>query len=377
MAIRNTIPIVDLKKEYAALKKDIARELKECLATQHWILGDKVTRFESDVAGFLGSRFCTGVASGTDALLLALRALAIKTKGKEFFDPGDEIITTPFTFIATAEVIVHAGATPVFVDIEPDTFCISPPAIRKAITKKTVGIIPVHLFGLACAMDEIMSLARQARLFVVEDVAQAFGATYKKRKAGSLGDAGAFSFFPSKNLNCFGDGGLVATSDEELSSLLKNLRNHGQARVYDADHIGHNSRLDAIQAGILSVKLKHVEEFNRRRQAAARYYADRLKEVPQLVLPDAPKDRGHVYNQFTMRTLKNRAALLEHLKACGVDARVYYPMLLSSMKAFKRYRSASLPHAQRACEEVFSVPAGPFLSRTQMSAVAGAVRQFF
>jgi UDP-2-acetamido-2-deoxy-ribo-hexuluronate aminotransferase len=377
MAIKNKIPIVDLKKEYAFLKKDIALALKDCVATQHWILGTKVSEFEAGVARFLGSSFCVGVASGTDALLLALRALAIKTQGKEYFDTKDEIITTPFTFISTAEVIVRAGATPVFVDIEPNTFCISPAAVAAAVTKNTVGIMPVHLFGLAYAMDDIMSIARANKLFVVEDVAQAFGATYKKRKAGSIGDLGAFSFFPTKNLGCFGDGGLIATDDSELRDYLKILRNHGQARSYDADHIGYNSRLDALQASILSVKLRHIEEFNRRRQKVAHYYAQKLGDLRQVILPSAPLECGHVYNLYTMRVLKNRDKLCEYLNSHGIDARVYYPILLSSMKAFTHCVTTSLTHAQQVCSEVLSIPVGSFLSQSQMSLVVKAVSDFF
>jgi UDP-2-acetamido-2-deoxy-ribo-hexuluronate aminotransferase len=377
MVTNTKVPIVDLKKEYAFLKKEIACEFEDCLATQHWILGSKVTEFEARVARFLGSRVTVGVASGTDALLLALRALALKTKGKEYFDKKDEIITTSFTFIATAEAIVRAGATPVFVDIEPNTFCISPVAISKAVTKNTVGIVPVHLFGLACAMDDIMSIARAKKLFVVEDVAQAFGATYKKRKAGSIGDLGAFSFFPSKNLGCFGDGGLISTDSAELAELLKILRNHGQTKPYEADHIGYNSRLDALQAGILSVKLRHIEEFNRRRQKCAHYYAQELGDLYQVILPGSFPEYGHVYNLYTIRILKNRDKALAYFNRHGIDARVYYPVLLSEMKAFKHCKAYSLTQARHICDEVVSIPAGPFLTPRQLRMVVEAVNSFF
>ena len=267
------IPILDLKREYASLKKDIDRQIKDCLGSQQWILGRKVSEFEKRIAKYLCVKYAIGVASGTDALILSLKALAFKLKRKESFDRKDEIITTAFTFIATAESIVRAGATPVFADIDPITFNIDPLAIERAITKNTVGILPVHLYGLVCDMGKISKIAKKHNLFIVEDCAQSFGASIGKKKVGAFSDCGTFSFFPSKNLGGFGDGGLIVTNDKSIAELIKILRNHGQTSNYNASFIGYNSRLDSIQAAVLLAKLEDIDKFNTARiKIAKKYY---------------------------------------------------------------------------------------------------------
>ena len=369
------IPILELKREYATLKKDIGKQLRDCLNDQQWILGSKVSEFEKKAAKYLGVKHTIGVASGTDALLLPLKALAIKLKKKEYFDKKDEIITTPFTFIATAEAIARSGATPVFVDIGPATFNIDPFYIEKAITKNTVGIMPVHLYGLSCDMDKICKIAKTNNLFIVEDSAQSFGASLGKKKVGAFGDCAGFSFFPSKNLGGFGDGGLIAANNKATVELIKVLRNHGQATQYKADYIGYNSRLDSIQAAVLLVKLKNIDKFNNARIKIAQKYNSALKNIPQ-IQPPTP-DSTHIYHQYTIK-VSSRDTLLNYLNSKGIGARVYYPFLLSGMKAFKNCkRKGPLKNAKEASEKVLSLPIHPFLRDSEVSYIVKAIQSFF
>jgi len=383
------IPILDLKREHKTLKEDINKQLKDCLSSQQWILGPKVSEFEEKAAKYLGIKYAIGVASGTDALILSLKALALKTKKRELFDKKDEIITTPFTFIATAEAIVRAGATPVFVDIGPATFNISPSAIEKAITKNTVGILPVHLYGLSCDIIEISKIAKRHNLFIVEDCAQSFGASIGEKKTGAFGDCGAFSFFPSKNLGGFGDGGLIATNSGKLASLIKILRNHGQIKQYKADYIGYNSRLDSIQAAVLLVKLKHIDKFNNARVKIAEKYTEAFKNIPQIRTPtfnnhdlglrtiDLGLRTKHIYHQYTVKVSSRRDALLNYLNAKGIGARVYYPFLLSETRAFKNCkRKGTLKNAKEVSKKVLSLPIHPFLKNSEVSYIIKAVRSF-
>ena len=371
------IGILDLHREYATIAGGLAQGLEACLKSQAWILGEPVIELENKCAQYLGVKYAVGLNSGTDALILSLRALAIKTKGKEYFDKKDEIITTPFTFIATAEAIVSAGATPVFVDIDLDTFNIRPAAIEKAITKNTVGILPVHLYGLSAQMKEIMGLAKKHKLFVLEDVAQAFGAKSNGKKAETIGDCGAFSFFPSKNLGGYGDAGMAVTNDKKIADLLKILRNHGQSAAYKADYIGYNSRLDSIQAMVLLAKLKYIDECNRKRQAVAAQYDAAFNGIKDLALTRIPGDSTHVYNLYTMRVKPNRDKFLKYLNANGIGARVYYPHLLSQMKAFKNSKvKGSLVNANTAVKQVVTLPVHPFLTQEDIGQVIQAVKSF-
>ncbi len=370
------IPILDLKREFDFLKKDINRHLKDCFGSQQWILGPKVSEFEEKVAKYLGIKYAVGVASGTDALLLSLKALILKSKGKENFDKKNEIITTPFTFIATAEAIVRSGATPVFVDIDPDTFNISPSCIEKAITKNTVGILPVHLYGFPCDLIKISKIAKKYNLFTVEDCAQSFGASLGKKKVGSFSDCGAFSFFPSKNLGGFGDGGLIVTNNKTIAELVKALRKHGQTRQYKADYIGYNSRLDSIQAAVLLAKLKHIDKFNNVRMKVAKKYTQAFENIPQIQPPQL--NTVHIYHQYTIKVSSGRNALLKYLNSKGIGARIYYPILLHKMRAFRKAKCrGSLRRAEKVLSEVLSLPMHPFLTSNETQYIIKNICQFF
>ncbi|MCF7908423.1 MAG: DegT/DnrJ/EryC1/StrS family aminotransferase [Candidatus Omnitrophica bacterium] len=372
------IPLLDLKKEYSFLKKEIDQNIKQCLKSQQWILGKAVSDFEAKAEDYLGTKHALGVASGTDALILSLKALALKIKGKEHFDKKDEIITTPFTFIATAESIVHSGATPVFVDIDSESYNIDPLKIKKAINKNTVGIIPVHLYGLAANMSEITKLAKSRGLFVVEDTAQSFGAKFNGKQAGSLGDCGAFSFFPSKNLGAFGDGGLIATNDSKLFSFLTILRNHGQTSQYRAAYIGYNSRLDSMQAAVLLAKLKHINKFNDLRRSVAQKYNNAFKDIKELKIPSESKACRHVYHLYTLRISAKRDKLLNYLNSKGIHSRIYYPVCLHKMKAFKRVKiSGKLKVAESMATRILSLPIHPWLTDRQINYVISTTRRFF
>lgn len=380
------VPLLDLRKEYRSLIEEVDQALLETAVQARYILGPEVGELEGKVARYLGVKHCIGVASGTDALLLSLRALAIKRKGTEYFDRDDLIITTPFTFTATGDTILRAGATPLFVDIDPETMNINPEKVHEALQsfspKKVVGIVPVHLFGLPCNMDAIMELAEEYNLFVLEDVAQAFGGAWKGRKLGSIGDAGALSFFPTKNLGCFGDGGMIATNDDEIADLARALRVHGGRDKYNVDYIGYKARLDTLQAAVLLVKLKYVDRWNTLRQNIARAYGRGLAEIPELSLPPSPDElipQGieHVYHQYTVR-VKNgkRDALREYLKAHGIEAMVYYPMPLHRMRVFAGRHSISgeLEEAEKAAQEVLSLPIEPLMGAREIEYVIEKVR---
>lgn len=381
------IPMLDLLAEYEYMKADIDAALRKCLGHQKWVLGPEVKELENNVAAYLGADHCIGVSSGTDALVLSLRALAIKRKGDEYFTRYDEILTTPFTFTATGDAILRAGATPVFVDVDPASYNLDPEQVRDYLDRngsKVVGIIPVHLYGQSCDMDSLMGLAQQHDLFVVEDVAQAFGGMWRSKKLGSIGTLGAFSFFPSKNLGGFGDGGMISTNDADLAGLVRMLLKHGGKDKYNVDHIGYNARLDTIQAAVLLAKLKYIDEFNDRRRKIAGRYTEMLSGIDGLMLPLAPgpvpmNDLYHVYHQYTLRT-RRRDALQAHLTERGVSSMVYYPFPLHTMKVFGGAMSAcagSLAQAEAACSEVLSLPIEPLQDERTSDAITGAVKAFF
>ena len=371
------IGILDLHREYAEIAGEVKRRLEGCFKSQAWILGEPVVELEKQCAAYLGVKYAVGLNSGTDALILGLRALAIKTKAQEYFDKKDEIITTPFTFIATAEAIVHAGATPVFVDIDLNTFNISPQAIESAVTKNSVGILPVHLYGLAAPMKDISQIAKKHKLFVLEDVAQAFGATSNNKKAGTLSDCGAYSFFPSKNLGGYGDAGMAVTNDKKIAEFLTILRNHGQTATYKADHIGYNSRLDSIQAAVLLAKLKDIDLYNQKRQAIAAQYDAAFGSLKNIAITCLPDSESHVYNLYTMRIKNNRDKFLKYLNDKGIGARVYYPHLLSQMKAFKNAKiKGKLTNALLAVKQVVTLPVHPFLTPAEVDYVIQTVKAF-
>lgn len=285
------VPMLNLKEEYRYAIEELDSAVLNSVAQTNYILGPEVKELETKIAEYLGVKHCIGASSGTEALVLSLRALAIKIRGEEYFSREDQIIATPFAFTATGDAILRSGATPVFVDIDPTTFNINIDEIRKYLSssssRQVVGILPVHLYGQSCQMDEIMDIAKEYNLFVVEDVAQAFGGTFQGKKLGSIGTTGCFSFFPSKNLGGFGDGGMVSTDDDEIADLVRMLIKHGGKDKYNVDHIGYNARLDTLQAGVLLAKFKYIDAFNERRRKIAEIYNKELANIEDLVLPSA------------------------------------------------------------------------------------------
>lgn len=360
------IPMVDLQVQYQQLKAEIDKAIAGVLDTSYYILGPQGQAFESEAATYLGVKHAIGVSSGTDALHLALRAAGL--------GPGDEVITSPFTFIATAEAIAYVGATPVFVDIDPRTFNIDPELTRRAITPKTRAILPVHLFGQPADLAPLQQLCGEHDLLLIEDCAQSFGATYAGRQTGGFGALGCFSFFPSKNLGCYGDGGMVVTNDDDLAEQVRMLRNHGSKVRYHHDIIGYNSRLDEIQAAILRVKLQHIDRFNELRRRNAHYYSARLAELG--VTPPFEDGKGvHVYHQYTMLT-DRREAMQQSLTQAGCASAVYYPIPLHRQNVFANACSGlSLPVSEEVAACCLSLPIYPELTEGQMDRVVAAIRQ--
>ena len=356
MSTPSPIPMVDLRQQYLTLKDAIDSSLAEVMMNTHFIMGENVKTFEREVAEYLGCAHAVSCANGTDALHLAMLALDL--------GPGDEVITTPFTFIATAEAIAYVGATPVFVDIDPVTYNIDTTQIEAAITDRTRAIVPVHLFGLPCNMSSIQSLAKQHKLHVIEDCAQSFGAQVNNLQTGTMGDIGCFSFFPSKNLGAFGDGGMLSTNNDALAEKLRILRSHGSAVRYVHSVIGYNSRLDEMQAAILRQKLPHIDAYNSARRRAATRYSERLSNLPiQLpVLPSNVADTqvSHVFHQFTLLTDQReqiQAALAEQNIACAV----YYPIALHQQQAIQAHMTstAHCPITEDTCSRCLSLPIYP------------------
>jgi dTDP-4-amino-4,6-dideoxygalactose transaminase len=359
------IPVYDPLPEVEFLWPELEEAFRRVMRSGQYILGPEVEALEREAAAYLGVKHAIGVNSGTDALVIALRALGV--------GPGDEVITTPFTFFATAEAISLVGATPVFVDIDPRTFNINPDLIPSAITPRTKAILPVHLYGLPAEMDPILEIARSHGLKVLEDCAQAFGATYKGKKVGTLGDAGAFSFFPTKNLGGFGDGGLIATNSDEVAERARMLRAHGSRRKYYNEAVGYNSRLDALQAAFLRVKLKHVDAWNEARRQVASRYNKLLAGLSGLVLPEVSP--GHVFHQYTVRVHGGRDRVAEALAREGVGTMVYYPVPLHRLPVYA-HMGAALPEAERAAREVLSLPIGPHLNPSSQEGVSEALKAF-
>ena len=360
------IPIYDPAPEIEALWDEIQAALQRVLKSGRFILGPEVEAFEHEVAEYLGVKHAIGVNSGTDALVIALRALGV--------GPGDEVITTPFTFFATAEAISLVGAEPVFADIDPKTFNINPELIPQVITPRTKAILPVHLYGHAADMDPILALAEEHGLKVLEDVAQAFGGEYKGRKLGTLGDAGAFSFFPTKNLGAFGDGGLIATNDDQVADVARMLRAHGARNKYYNEVLGYNSRLDAIQAAILRVKLPYIDTWNEARRRVAKTYNELILGIPGVETPYEAPYAKHVYHQYTVRiTGGGRDEVRQKLAEAGIGTMVYYPLPVHQLPVYN-YLSGGLsggfPEAERAAKEVLSLPMFPYIGEEQSKHIA-------
>lgn len=360
------IPMLDIKRELAVIGDEIKEEVNKSLNATQFILGPNVKEFEEKAAKYLGCKYAVGVASGTDALHIALKAIGIKE--------GDEVITTPFTFIATAEAIVYCGGKPVFVDVDEKTFNIDVDRIEEKITEKTKAIIPVHLFGNPCSMDKIKEIAKKYDLKVVEDCAQSFGATYRGVQTGNIGDIGCFSFFPSKNLGCYGDGGMVTTNDEETYKTMVALRNHGSFVRYYHEMIGFNSRLDDIQAAILKVKLKYIDECNRERRSVADLYR---KTIGDVVGYQYETENGiNVYHQYTI-TSEKRDLAIEALKEAEIASAIYYPVPLHLQKAFKDlgYKEGDMPVAEKLAKKVFSLPINPYLDDSEVIIISEIVKK--
>jgi len=365
---------LDLKAQFATIREEVLAAVTHVMETQYFILGPEVKKFEEEIAGKLGAKHAIACASGTDALILALMAAEI--------GPGDEVITTPFSFIATAGAIAHVGATPVFVDIDPSTFNIDPTKIAAAITPRTRAIMPVHLFGLPADLDPILEIARAQKLLVVEDAAQAIGSSYNDRFIGTIGDIGCFSFFPSKNLGGAGDGGLVTTNDAALAERLQMVHLHGSKKKYYHEVLGTNSRLDALQAAVLRVKLPHLDKWAAGRQNRADRYRKLFEETgltSHITYPPAPGAKfHHVYNQFTIRT-ESRDELKESLRLSGIPSEIYYPLCLHLQNAFKNlaYKPGDMPHSELASQQVLSLPVYPELSDAQQDQVVKGIEAFY
>ena len=362
------VPLLDLQAQYAAIREELRATVDEVMESCRFILGPYVQEFEKAVADYCGARHAIGVASGTDALLLSLRACGV--------EPGDEVITTPYSFFATAGVISRLGARPVFVDIDPRTYNINPDLIAEKITPRTRVIMPVHLYGQCAEMNPILALAEKHGLRVVEDAAQAIGAEYHGRKAGTMGHLGCFSFFPSKNLGGLGDGGMVVTDDEGLADLVRILRVHGSKPKYYHSIVGYNSRLDALQAAALQVKLKHLDEWTEGRRRHAAVYDDRLQDLA-VVTPHAEEYNRHIYNQYTIR-IENRDELEQHLTEHGVGTALYYPLPLHLQECYRDLggREGDHPESEGAARETISIPVYPELSEEQQEYVIEQIRSF-
>ena len=367
------LPYLDLRSQFKEIRDEVMQGVTKILEDQQFILGPEVKAFETEIAETVGVKAAVGCASGSDALLLALMALGVEA--------GDEVIVPAFTFVATAGSVARLGAKPVFVDILPDTYNLDSSLIERLITNRTRAIIPVHLFGLPADLDAIQDIARRRHLSVVEDAAQAIGARYREKQVGSTSEFGCFSFFPSKNLGGAGDGGLITTNSPETAERLRVLRAHGARRKYSYDVLGINSRLDAIQAAILRVKLRHLHDWTEgRRRNADRYQnlfashgLDRLVKLPTTL-----SDCFHVYNQFTIR-VPERDRLQNHLKTRGIPSEVYYPSPLHLQPAFQYlgYRPGTCPVAEAACREVVSLPIYPELTEQQQARVVGEIADFY
>lgn len=362
------VPLLDLKAQFTAIEDEVRAAMNRVLASQHFILGPEVEALEQEVAAYSQCAYGIGVSSGTDALLVALMALDI--------GPGDEVITTPYTFFATAGCIARLGAKPVFVDIDPDTYNIDPVGVASAVTSHTKAIMPVHLFGQMADMDPIMTVAERHNLAVIEDAAQAIGAEYKGRRAGSIGHLGCFSFFPSKNLGGFGDGGMVTTNDPVLADRIKLLRGHGARPKYHHQVVGGNFRLDALQAAVLRVKLRHLDNWTAGRQRNADRYRQMFAtaDLSDVALPCEVGAGRHIYNQFVIR-LKERDSLMAHLKARQIGHEVYYPtpMHLQACFANLGHAAGDFPASEAAALETVAIPIYPELTEAQQQSVVNAI----
>jgi UDP-2-acetamido-2-deoxy-ribo-hexuluronate aminotransferase len=372
------IQMVDLQSQYMAVKDQIDAGILDVLKNTSFIQGPQVSKFQEELEAYLDVAHVIPCANGTDALQIAMMALSLK--------PGDEVIVPCFTYIATAEVIALLGLKPVLVDVMPDTFMLDLDKVKLAITEKTKAIVPVHLFGQSCPMDELMELASEYNLNVIEDTAQALGAKYTSKKtgktsaAGSIGHIGCTSFFPSKNLGCYGDGGALYTNDIELGKKIKMIANHGQSKKYHHQLVGVNSRLDSIQAAVLSVKLKHLNEYEIARQSAAAFYDQNLSELNWLTVPKRIKESTHVFHQYTLIVSDQieRDNFKQYLQECGIPSMVYYPIPLHLQPAFEQpgLTEGSFPITEKLCKKVISLPMHSEMTQDQLEYIVSSIKAF-
>lgn len=350
------IPIVDLVSNYKSIQDELDKAVLDVLSSGHYILGKNVEAFESELVDYVGCKYVISCANGTDALRLALMSLDIKD--------GDEVITPSFSFFAAAEAIVQVGATPVFVEVSEKDFNIDTTKIEQLITKETKAILPVHLYGCPCDIASVVGIAKRHGLYVVEDCAQALGAKYGTQHVGTFGDVAITSFFPTKNLGAFGDGGVIFTNNENLADKIKQLRHHGSSKRYEHNYIGFNSRLDEIQAAILRVKLKYLDKWNLNRQEAAKYYDELFKNLNEIIVPSLKPNCNHIFHQYTIRT-KKRDLLYEKLRENDIETIIYYPIPIHLQKAmnYLKYTRNSLPTTEKLCNEILSIPIYPEITR--------------
>lgn len=370
--VLNNVPLLDLKRQYESIQGEVEEAVLKVIRSGRYILSENVSKLEEEVARYCGTKYGISVASGTDALILSLVAMGIKE--------GDEVITSPFTFIATTEAIAKVRATPVFADIDPDTFNIDVKQIEKKITKKTRMILPVHLYGQSCDMDPILKIAKKYNLKVVEDCAQSIGAEYKGKKVASFGDAGCFSFYPTKNLGAYGDGGMIVTNNQELTEMLRAIRVHGEKKKYYHFIDGYNSRLDEVQAAILRIKLKYLDKWTMERNKNAEVYRKLLQPIAQKIqVPVVPEYNRHVYYLYTLKANEKRDELLEYLKSNQIGSCVYYPVPLHMQEVYKDlgYQKGGLPVSEDSCEKLISIPMYPELDDKSIEYVSRKISEFY
>lgn len=364
------IQMVDLHSQYAEIKDEINAAILNVIESSTFINGPMVSEFATELAEWNQSEFVIPCANGTDGLQIAMMALGIQ--------PGDEIIVPAFTYIATVEVIALLGMKPVFVDVDPDTFNIQINSIEKKITSKTKAIVPVHLYGQCADMDPLRELATRHNLYIIEDLAQAIGSEYKGKKAGNLGHVGVTSFFPSKNLGCYGDGGALITNDQELANKIRTIANHGQSRKYFHDSIGVNSRLDSLQAAVLRIKLKKLNNYIENRQKTASRYNTALGELGEMIsLPKRMEYSTHVFHQYTIKVREGRDSLKEYLENAGIPSMVYYPLSITQQKAYSQYSNEKFDFSEMLTSQVLSLPMHTHLKKDDQEFICETIKSFF
>lgn len=367
------VPLLNLKAQYASLRDEVSDAIQKVMDSQHFVLGAEGKALEAEIAAYSQTKHAVGCASGSDALLLALMALDLKT--------GDEVVTSPFSFFATASAITRTGARPVFVDIDPQTYNLDTRQLTAAINSHTKAILPVHLYGQCADMDPILALSTGKGIPVIEDAAQAIGSEDRGRRAGSMGLAGCFSFYPTKNLGGAGDGGILTTNDEKFDQRLRRLRAHGGLTEYEHIEVGVNSRLDELQAAVLRIKMKHLDQWSNRRAEVAANYSQLLSEAGlkfEVVPPFVRSDGRHIFHQYVIRVPEHRDAIAAHLREHGVGTKVYYPLTLHRQPCFAYldYQEGSFPEAERAARETLALPVFPELTKEQQEYVVEQIRDF-